>query len=242
MTDTITRTPYPNLPEDFWEVMEDTRTAQGLTQNDVCKALYWGPTAISQYKNGHQNITFERAKQLMDHLGVEDYYLPTPILDIPEEEKEIPTEDALTKDWAKMWDTTPEEALENAIDEFVNELREEFTDLESLEYLKKSIMIGTEQQLKELKQELSADGGVSNTYIFYDRTYDPVELPSEILADRDESALDKFVYKISIVSDKLQQARFAEYSNLRDFIMQDIRMDLIRITNHIEEGWSSIGE
>lgn len=179
MTDTITRTPYPNLPEDFWEVMEDTRTAQGLTQNDVCKALHWGRATISQYKNGHQDISYERAKALLDALGIDDYYLPEPDLSglkiVPENE---------TDQLGEIVDPP------NAADLL-------------------------EERIKEAK---------------------------ELEIDLDEFALDIFTYKVSTIVDKLQQIRFAGTPNFKDYIMQDVRADLLSLLYNIEEGWRSIGE
>ena len=264
MTDTITRTPYPNLPEDFWEVMEDTRTAQGLTQNDVCKALNWGATTISQYKNGHQDISYERAKALLDALGIDDYYLPEPDLSglkiVPENETDQLGEIVDPPNAADLLEERIKEAKEleiefevyadeiRQINEFFAEMRDEITSLEDLEGLKKAIKIGAEQLLKEFQSELLG-GKQSNDYI----TYNPIDIPDDQMVEPqfnvedpeavvEDNALDRFTYKLSIVTDKLAQTRFAEYSKLKDYIMQDIRMDLLKMANDIEEGWRSIGE
>lgn len=258
MTDTITRTPYPNLPEDFWEVMEDTRTAQGLTQNDVCKALNWGATTISQYKNGHQDISYERAKALLDALGIDDYYLPEPDLSglkiVPENETDQLGEIVDPPNAADLLEERIKEAKEleiefevyadeiRQINEFFAEMRDEITSLEDLEGLKNAIKIGAEQQLKEFRRELFEDGEVSNTYVFYNRDELKEALSTTPEIDLDESALDIFTYKVSTIVDRLQQIRFAGTPKFKDYIMQDVRADLLSLLYNIEEGWRSIGE
>lgn len=267
---TTTRTPYPNLPSDFWDVVENTRIVQDRTQADVCKKLNWGATTISQYKNGHQDISYERAKALLDALGIDDYYLPEPDLSglkiVPENEtdqlgeivdppnaadlleerikeaKELEIEFEVYEDEAPDEDEIRQINCRKEINEFFAELRDEITSLEDLEGLKKAIKIGAEQQLKEFRRELFEDGEVSNTYVFYNRDELKEALSTTPEIDLDESALDIFTYKVSTIVDRLQQIRFAGAPKFKDYIMQDVRADLLSLLYNIEEGWRSIGE
>lgn len=255
---TTTRTPYPNLPSDFWDVVENARIVQDRTQADVCKKLNWGATTISQYKNGHQDISYERAKALLDALGIDDYYLPEPDLSglkiVPENETDQLGEIVDPPNAADLLEERIKEAKEleiefevyadeiRQINEFFAEMRDEITSLEDLEGLKKAIKIGAEQLLKGFRRELFEDGEVSNTYDFYNRDELKEALSTTPEIDLDESALDIFTYKVSTIVDRLQQIRFAGTPKFKDYIMQDVRADLLSLLYNIEEGWRSIGE
>ena len=68
---------YPNLPDDFRELIVKARIESNLAVRAVARDLGWQPAAMSQYERGDRNMSYETAVALRDYYEL-DYVLPEP--------------------------------------------------------------------------------------------------------------------------------------------------------------------
>lgn len=73
------KTKYPNIPEDFRELIRQTRLIKGLPYRVVGEDLGVPGATISQFERGDRNINYEWAKRLKTYYGL-DCDLPEPDL------------------------------------------------------------------------------------------------------------------------------------------------------------------
>jgi transcriptional regulator with XRE-family HTH domain len=110
-------TKYPNIPENFHELMKEVRRNKKITQVKMGEDLGVHSVTLSKYEKGEMNISYERAVMIKDYLGL-DIELPKP--DFSVRRKSRIHADGMTR---QINVTMPEEIMDRVREQAEKELR-----------------------------------------------------------------------------------------------------------------------
>lgn len=75
---------YPNIPNDFPDIVRKRRIELDISQTKMAKDLGCSTATIGQLESRKRNFNYIRAKQFVEYLKMTDYVLPIPDLELAE--------------------------------------------------------------------------------------------------------------------------------------------------------------